>query len=178
MTSTNDRKLDQAAIERLEAATLWLITEATPRLFAAPDSGPEITRELIAKHRVGSYIVPGIGEEYEIVRYIPKSRGLYYDISLLTATEHAGRRYEYWVVFRLSKDWATPKLNDCRFIITSSNGAVGIREIVENRREFFHNFRVSGTTIFDLDYRDPKLRSKLGPQDSPGCFADYPELMR
>ena len=173
MTANIDRELDQAAIDRLESATRWLITDATPRLYSGTATGEQIVKELIHRHKVTSYIVPRIGDDYELVRYIPKSRGLYYDVLLLTSTTHQGRRYEYWVVFRTSKDWATLKMHDCRFLIATSSDERTKRTIVQSQRTFIERYYENGTAILDLSDLNPALRAKLRPDEFEGCYEHH-----
>lgn len=177
MSNANDIELDKNAIERLEAASVWLITEVTGQLYSDRSFSDVLPRELIKRYKLTSLNSPKVNGENHILRFIPKSRGIYYDIELMEEAEHQGQIYEYWKIYISSKSWATKQGNECRFLVTRAANKSAQRQIVKDEKQFFHSYYVDHTSVLNLDYQDDlKLRYKLRPWALKECFQNYPQI--
>ncbi len=177
MTYADDTKLDERAVKRLDAASLWLITDAAGQLYSDPSFSETLPNELIEKYKLTFLNSPKLNGENHILRYIIKSRGIYYDIELLQDAEYQKQIYEYWKIYISSKSWATKQGNECRFLVTRSTDKFSQRQIIKDEKQFFHSCDVGDTEVLNLNYLDDlKLRYKLRPWLLKEYFKDYPEI--
>ncbi len=179
MANASTYELDQTAIKNLEDSSIWLITEATGKLYADTAYSERLQKELIHKYQLNSYNAPRINSGVEILRYIPKARGIYYDIELLKNVEFDNELYEYWRISITSLNWATLQLKECRFIIAKTPNKTQNRTIIKTEKQFFHLFSIDNTVIFNFDYmHDLKLRYKLRPWYFKKCYINYQEITK
>lgn len=177
MSSTNGNELNRKSIEKLENSSRWLITEATGRVYADPNYTKSLVHDLIKRFKVTLYGTPKLNNGSSILRYIPKSRGIYYDIELLKDATYDNEVYEYWVILISYKGWASKQDGKCHFIVTKSQSKTEKRTILKDEPIFFHIYRVGGHNVIDLDYeKDLSIRYKLMPWDFKKCYKDYPKM--
>jgi hypothetical protein len=179
MSNTNQEELDQKAVKRLQASSNWLITEATGKIYANPDYLKVINHDLIRHFQVALDGVPSLNSDPTILRYMPKSRGIRYDIELLKNTTYQNEVYEYWRIFVTSDKWATKQGNKCYFLVTKAATQIEKRTTLKISSQFFHNYKQEDTTILALDYeKDLKLRYKLSPWYFKQCYEKYPKIIK
>ena len=179
MANASTQELDQTAIKDLEDSSIWLITEATGKLYADPSYSSRLQQELFHKYQLNTHNSPKLNAGSEILRYIPKARGIYYDIELLKNAEFWNDLYEYWIIYITSLEWATAQLKECRFIVTKTPNKIQNRVILKMEKQFFHSFNVNNTVVFNLDYKhDLQLRYKLRPWYFEKYFINYPEITK
>ena len=179
MSSASELELNQKAINNLQQSSHWLITEATGRVYENPDYVESLKHELIKRFKVTLYSTPKLNNKTSILRYIPKSRGIYYDIELLKDATYNGEIYEYWFISISHKEWATKQGAKCQFIITQSPSKTKKRTILKNESQFFHVYDVNNQNVINLDYKnDLPLRYKLLPWNFKQCYENYPKLTK
>jgi hypothetical protein len=178
MSNIDVDTLDKKAINNLEAASIWLVTKVTGKLYSDSSYAESLPHDLVHKYKLALDTIPKVNAGPEILRYIIKSRGIYYDIILLSDIEHNDEIYEYWKFSITTKKWATKQGNECRFMITKAPDKKGERIILRTENHFFHSYEEDDIMIFNLDYKNLKLRYKLRPWYFKQCFENYPELTK
>jgi hypothetical protein len=172
------RKPEDTAIARLEDASKWLITEAVAELYQEPRRGDQIQSALLDRFKLRSYNKPGLDSETSWPHFIPFSRGIYYDISVV-ASETIGHGYfEYWFIAVTQQAWVATAKTQCRFIVTQAESKTSNRAILKNEGRFFDQYDVDGRAVFKLfPEADLRLRSRLTPWLLPSCFENRPDLL-
>lgn len=166
------------AIERLEAASSWLITEAAGSLYKAPSSGHLVQAALIERFRLRSYNYPALDSQTGTPRFIPYSCGIFYDIAVIATEGFASQLYEFWRIAKTSQTWSGSPSNSCWFLVTKSSSRISNRSILKKEREFFSSFEAQDRTIFNLQPRsDSALCYKLAPWLFRTSFDKYPDLV-
>ena len=179
MSNTNKEELDQKAITRLQASSQWLITEATGKIYANPDYAKAVTHDLIKHFQVALDGTPALNSDPTILRYMPKSRGVRYDIELLKNSAYKDETYEYWRIFVTSDKWATKQGKHCYFLVTKARSQTEKRTVLQTSSQFFHSYKQGDITILALDYeKDLKLRYKLSPWHFKQCYEQYPKITK
>jgi hypothetical protein len=171
--------LDQKAITRLQVSSQWLIKEATGKIYANPAYAKAVTHDLIKHFQVSLEGTPALNSHPTILRYMPTSRGIRYDIELLKHTTYNHEVYEYWSIFVTSAKWATQQEKQCYFLVTKANNQTAPRTVLQSGAQFFHKYKQGDTTILTLDYeKNLGLRYKLSPWYFQQCYTHYPQLIK
>jgi hypothetical protein len=171
-------KLDDTAVARLEDASKWLMTEAVAGLYQKPDIGEKIQSLLVERFGLRSYNHPQLDTDNGQPRFIPFTRGIYYDISVVTSQTFNNNYFEYWIIAATQQAWASTSERCCRFIVTRAQSNKADRTIIKNEGSFFAHYDVDGRVIFKLSPEtDLELRNRLTPWLLSGCFENFPELL-
>ncbi|MCK5896411.1 MAG: hypothetical protein KAG20_06370 [Cocleimonas sp.] len=186
MNATNKKQetidpeaLDQRAIKSLQASSQWLIKEATGKIYANPAYTKIVTHDLIKQFQVSLENTPALNSHPTILRYMPSSRGIRYDIELLQHTTYNNERYEYWRIFVTSEKWATKQIKQCYFLVTKARTQTETRTVLQSSPQFFHRYQQGDTTVLTLDFeKNLALRYKLSPWYFTQCYTHYPHLTK
>lgn len=166
-----DADLDRSAVDRLDAATQWLITDG---LATARDFGVDrLKKVLIEGFAVQLWVTPETEPERGDVAFRIKSRGINTDVVLVATAPVDGLGYEYWTAKTSAREWSAP-IRRARFWITSATAAWGPRTILERSEVFIPAFALGERRIFDATAFPLAAVYRLEPWAYPDQFVGSP----
>lgn len=169
----DEEQLINYAVERLNAASRWIIEEGIHVYSQQGRKG--LDRKLFDEWIVGLYFPPNLEERGYLARFIIKTRGIYHDIVKVYREQVGGDYYEFWVVKVTGLDWSGVS-NRADFFVTRAQAVYGVREILKQSDQFLPRYQVEGGKEVVLPVDDLRilywLKAWLFPDNYRGLDVD------
>lgn len=165
----DEARLTARAIERLDAAQSWVITDGITTL---KDHGPDAVKDMLFdRWTVLQRASPILDQAGIVAQFRLKARGISYDIQSLYQAAAGQGVYDFWMVQKSAADWAGGGAA-CTFVVTSAHSATGRRAIVQSSPQFIATFETPDGETVTFPQDDPAVLYDLRAWQYPACFPD------